>query len=417
MVFLRCALSAAVLRMAHGHLRRDSNESPLRAGNGTNEAIDPSEALPPRAIPRLDHHPRSATVQEAIDPSGGYASESITTFGSSSAFPEPCWDPSGGDDSESNTALDPSGGYASESNISAGSSSAPFTPCTRADGEDSEYGDVTEQARSDFRRRSVGYQNLVVLNKTWNSWYLTDRGSWTKKTLNKRVRLVLGVLSTRESGKYEEIITNTWWKRPGLCMITDGPSENCSVYTAFVHGIRKNAPKVNATDVLTLDVKEGMMSGKSFASFQYAANNYQWATHIGKMDLDTYPSLFELVESMDTDKQSESYIGQVIDHHGCGGHKNKRWFCPPEGCGYPRHRNFLDYAGGNDCWSYMQGALYIISLHLAQGATAPGTFWNGHRGTLSATDDVAAGRGINFYARSKNVSVETWDPHAWRHLR
>lgn len=245
----------------------------------------------------------------------------------------------------------------------------------------------------------------------WNKLYERDQQEHELKNqiLDKSVKLVLAVFSIERDAEHQEVIRNTWWKQRGLCLAADGPKQDCSVYTAFVHGNESNS---RSPDVLKVNIKENMNKGKSHTWFQYAATNFPWATHIGKMDVDTYPYLKQLVTSLAQHHGTcETYIGKPVVWKRCFFGGGGAW-CPPPRCGKPLSQNFLHYSGGDECWSYMQGGLYIMSQHLAAEVTTPGTDWSKHK---EGFEDLVTGRGIASYARSKNVCVDTWDPQAWYH--
>eukprot|EP00421_Protoceratium_reticulatum_P069780 CAMPEP_0168407168 /NCGR_PEP_ID=MMETSP0228-20121227/26024_1 /TAXON_ID=133427 /ORGANISM="Protoceratium reticulatum, Strain CCCM 535 (=CCMP 1889)" /LENGTH=130 /DNA_ID=CAMNT_0008420831 /DNA_START=1 /DNA_END=390 /DNA_ORIENTATION=+ len=130
------------------------------------------------------------------------------------------------------------------------------------------------------------------------------------------------------------------------------------------------------------------------------------------MDLDTYPYMHKLVENISHHRDNdecEDYLGSPVDYLQCGS-----WgFCPPKDCSFPMDDDFMKYRHA-DCWSYMRGALYILSRNLAEMASAPGTWWSDH---ISGHEDLQTGKGVTEHARSANMCVRTWNPHGWDHLR
>merc|ERR1719335_838675 len=95
--------------------------------------------------------------------------------------------------------------------------------------------------------------------------------------MSTNVKLVLGVFSTANQKNYEDVIVETWWRQPGVCILTPESKsrysfrdDGCSVYVAFIHGNSGNELRSqnNDTNVITLDCKENMNGGKSHAWFQ-----------------------------------------------------------------------------------------------------------------------------------------------------
>eukprot|EP00421_Protoceratium_reticulatum_P013733 CAMPEP_0168393220 /NCGR_PEP_ID=MMETSP0228-20121227/18905_1 /TAXON_ID=133427 /ORGANISM="Protoceratium reticulatum, Strain CCCM 535 (=CCMP 1889)" /LENGTH=79 /DNA_ID=CAMNT_0008406593 /DNA_START=1 /DNA_END=237 /DNA_ORIENTATION=- len=79
------------------------------------------------------------------------------------------------------------------------------------------------------------------------------------------------------------------------------------------------------------------------------------------MDLDTYPYMHKLVESISHHRDNdecEDYLGSPIRKCGTGG------YCLPKNC-FPMDEDFMKYRYA-DCWSYVQGGLYILSRNLAE---------------------------------------------------
>merc|ERR1719433_33144 len=93
-----------------------------------------------------------------------------------------------------------------------------------------------------------------------------------------------------------------------------------------------------------------MNSGKSFEFFSYAATAYKWATHIGKMDLDSFPYLHKLTTSLHEHMNSScgAYIGVPMDFDRC----NKLPHCPPQHCGLPQSGSLHEHMNSS-CGAYI----------------------------------------------------------------
>lgn len=150
-----------------------------------------------------------------------------------------------------------------------------------------------------------------------------------------------------------------------------------------------------------------MNDGKTHAWFKYAVESFPWATHIGKKDMDAYPRMPQLVGSLaqHTPPNNLAYIGVPFTHHTCGGGPN----CPPVECGPPMN-GALKYPHPN-CWSYMQGGLYILSSNLAK-LVVPHPAWN-HVGC----EDLEIGKAVHAAVSSlpSDTLVAAWNPQAWDH--
>lgn len=200
----------------------------------------------------------------------------------------------------------------------------------------------------------------------------------------------------------------------GVCPLLKGPQWHCVVYVAFVFGDHKqpNRANHNALAELFLNKSENMNTGKSLEFFSYAARAFPWATHIGKMDLDTFPYLHDLTTSLHHKLRGgcqAHYVGLPMDKIRCGPSKD---YCPPRKCGLPVGEDFFRYARGN-CWSYMQGGLYIMSRNLAENVTRD-QYWNSSH---TGDEDLLAGKAVTNYGKKYGACVRTWNPDAWDHLQ
>jgi len=136
-------------------------------------------------------------------------------------------------------------------------------------------------------------------------------------------------------------------------------------------------------------------------------------THLGNIDSDCFPFLHEVLQTIPDGKYS--LIGHHLNHEGCG----SKSFCPPAGCGKPLDGNLLKYsvnygvrAGATkqeQCWSYPQGAFYLLSRALTSGTFANDGPWrliHEHAGY----GDVFVGWSAIAYAREAGIDiVSTWN--------
>merc|ERR1712107_247725 len=118
---------------------------------------------------------------------------------------------------------------------------------------------------------------------------------------------------------------------------------------------------------MQIDAPEGYWKLYEFTISIFSAflQKFPWATHIGKLDTDTFPYVNRLVGRVPEGRYS--IVGQIYDFHGCGG----PYYSPPPDCGLPVDNNFMKYrveratrrdaSTDEPCWSYPQGGLYLIS--------------------------------------------------------
>jgi len=239
-------------------------------------------------------------------------------------------------------------------------------------------------------------------------------------------KVLFAIPALKRDGAFRNVIRKTWMHQKGICNANNGHKDGCNLYTIFLYAeppasnqSRKGSPSdcVKAQDCVTVEAKEGWshLEAMTVASFRKLLNDFKWATHIGKLDMDTFPHWQSLIPSVP--KGQYSIIGNMVDHNWCGGHN----WCPPKGCGRPVGGKFSEYwytlAGPTliryPCWSYPQGALYLLSRALALGvfgnATIKGTVDSPDRPDVGLEDFMVGWAAIE-YARKANVEVSTW-PH------
>lgn len=250
------------------------------------------------------------------------------------------------------------------------------------------------------RERAQDLPSLDIYQKLWKEKYSAEQHT----PLQPSIQLVLGVMTYDFPGEksFEDVGIATWMNQMGVCPASRGQKDGCSVYVAFVFG--RSSEQVQHDDWrLWLSFPEGLNNGKTPAFFKHAVESFTWATHIGKMDMDTYPYLPKLVSSLAQRDSKFAYIGRPTDYKMCGSFD----FCPPAGCGYPMNER-LEYTKEN-CWSYMQGGLYIMSSSLAKLVVQNAQWKNG-------TEDLETGRAVH-RTHSNGAEIAAWNPDAWDHLR
>lgn len=159
--------------------------------------------------------------------------------------------------------------------------------------------------------------------------------------------------------------------------------------------------------MLVLDTFENMNKGKSFLWFSEALRRFPWATHIAKMDMDTYPFLHKLLHRMSLYRTCASNDGQ---------YEYMGRFAKPRGS-----LNFANNCSSSECdasaspsdampisvgSTYMQGGLYILSRPLVEKINWTRTW---------GIEDKVMGETIDRTAGQHQFCVVIRRPDAWIH--
>lgn len=170
-------------------------------------------------------------------------------------------------------------------------------------------------------------------------------GSGSSGTL--KPKLVVGISSVINQPEMWKTHRDTWMKQEGVCSYRDFQEPACKTFPVFVFGnlsdaaglasVREFDPLDRFTVVLR-DVPEpkvlrsayaedgdgsqgraarsagmfGNMQLKTPSWFRYASHNFGWATHVAKMDLDTYPHLHMIQSDLLRAPQRGLYYGHGI---------------------------------------------------------------------------------------------------------
>uniref|UniRef100_A0A7S1L521 Hexosyltransferase n=1 Tax=Alexandrium catenella TaxID=2925 RepID=A0A7S1L521_ALECA len=277
------------------------------------------------------------------------------------------------------------------------------------------------------QKRHSGPSELENFRSKWTRLYNTDMESnHIRDPLPASIKMVLGVMTVPQDSEYRQVLRATWMKQTGVCLWNKGEREGCSVYVAFVmgkHGMgtdrhgnpygskeisEKELEKAHAeAGALVLDMEENMNEGKTFTWFSTALTKISWATHVGKMDIDTYPYLHNLLPGIG-DCADKTTPFEYMGRPGCSGtfcDKTQLFnnACPAvEGCTHNiRH-------GGTAKWEFMSGALYILSMPLIKRIA-----WDAveHVGP----EDRLVGKTINTAAFNQSFCVAVRTVNDWWH--
>jgi len=248
-----------------------------------------------------------------------------------------------------------------------------------------------------------------------------------QEPLPKEVQLVLGLLTVAEDGSFRQVVRETWLRQAGVCYWSSEPQQDCSVYAAFViaktgnssHGVNVSMEEMalaqSEEGMLVLDAVENMNQGKSFMWFLTARKMFPWATHFGKMDMDTYPCIHKLLYRM---KMSLPCAGDDGPYEFIG---RPHQLCRPQPC-----RNFTEACPASRCpaqfrsrqdtiplgegWRFLQGQFYILSRPLLEKLQI-----DPRRKKTWGCEDQVMSRKVEAAARKEHFCVTIKRPDAWYH--
>eukprot|EP00416_Gambierdiscus_australes_P038317 CAMPEP_0171104914 /NCGR_PEP_ID=MMETSP0766_2-20121228/61579_1 /TAXON_ID=439317 /ORGANISM="Gambierdiscus australes, Strain CAWD 149" /LENGTH=341 /DNA_ID=CAMNT_0011565627 /DNA_START=43 /DNA_END=1068 /DNA_ORIENTATION=+ len=263
---------------------------------------------------------------------------------------------------------------------------------------------------------------IDVYRRVWTKRYSLERH--LQEPLPSSIQMILGVFTVAQDAEYRHVVRQTWMQQAGVCYWKHGPWDNCSVYVAFVIGKHgSGSSDVNVTDeeverahkeegMLVLDVPENMNRGKSLTWFHTARGWFPWATHIAKMDMDTYPFLHKLLKRMDSNRSCVNNNGQyefIGRPHNTYG-RNFTEYCPYEECHgqfLSRQDDAMPVAVLHGPWKFLSGEFYILSFPLVQMLP-----WTQQRG---GNEDLFVSGVVNRAAKENGFCVTLRRLDAWLH--
>lgn len=232
-------------------------------------------------------------------------------------------------------------------------------------------------------------------------------------SMSENIKLILGVLTIREQLAYQQVIKETWFNQPGVCPAEEGPKVGCNVYVCFVLGqgvAPEGVDNSTFTDVHYVQVpdEENDNFGKSFAWFHFASRRYSWASHVGKLDMDSFPDIGKLVLSLEehrTDSCARHFVGYAQDFPLCTG----------DGC--PRREDCIgvrELPNDKNCQFLVLGEGYILSRDFAAELSSEGGYWENNR---IGEEDVLTSKAVVQFVQENRACVKWWDTHAILHFR
>lgn len=218
------------------------------------------------------------------------------------------------------------------------------------------HGRPSKELPQKFKKMWEQEQSYVPSAKAVTPELIGDK-DWSAH--GKDVKLVVGIPMISSQKEVLDAHLSSWMMGEGVCHIDNHDDHNCHVFPVFLFGENSKASTVTKF-ALSLPIPEpaevpddGYSTGtgskvatdiplavqfrKTHDWFKHAATSYKWATHIGKMDADTYPHFKQILEDLAAGPKDRFYWGSLMGHHNC-------------------------HAGPNT--GFMQGAFYIVSADL-----------------------------------------------------
>lgn len=174
------------------------------------------------------------------------------------------------------------------------------------------------------------------------------------------VKLIVGIPMMANEQDIRNAHLNTWMKGDGVCSRDSFATQSCHIFPVFLYGNSSESMlKAKETEFgLSLQVPDPEanydgydapehhiknvgshesdalknLRGKTHEWFKHASASYPKATHIAKMDSDTYPHMATVLHDLATGPEKNLYWGTSM--------------------------------AGEECSGFMQGAFYILSASL-----------------------------------------------------
>jgi len=271
----------------------------------------------------------------------------------------------------------------------------------------------------DLEMAGGGHRHLPVLRKFTQVWTARHHmETHLEEPLPSSIQLILGVMTVAQESQYRQVVRQTWLRQEGVCYWSRKPQAGCSVYAAFVVGSNGTGNMhTNISDeeleashkepgMLVLDIVENMDGGKSCLWFSTALETFPWATHIAKIDMDTYPFLHKLLHRMNLYQDCASkdgpyeFMGTLTQ-----GRKGRKFWNP---CNLSEcAASASDSVSLDGRFTYMQGGFYIMSRPLVERI-----HWTG---SCRGIEDDLIGRRVDAAAGKQHFCVAIRRPDAWYH--
>lgn len=137
------------------------------------------------------------------------------------------------------------------------------------------------------------------------------------------VKNVIGIPSIRSEGVFRKAHVDTWMQQDGVCNIDQHMDPNCHTFPLFF--LNKGNP-TSKHDIHLQDCEDREITSKFdyvdqnckiYNLFKYAQENFPWATHVSKMDVDTFPDIHRIHSDLAAAPPAALYYGHYGSHSNC----------------------------------------------------------------------------------------------------
>jgi len=175
------------------------------------------------------------------------------------------------------------------------------------------------------------------------------------------VQLILGIATAEVDREGRDAHRDTWFRHSWVASRAVVP-----VFLCYKH----SSCEENGGDVMHFH----RSPAKTLRWYRRALAAFPRATHIGKMDLDTFPVVHRIIGELLDSQSKFVYYGRPVPPTMCRGAAdavNTSELCPQATCGVQPPGSVLSgqkvaAATRRGCFAYMQGGLYVLSRSLAE---------------------------------------------------
>eukprot|EP00929_Paragymnodinium_shiwhaense_P072566 TRINITY_DN36830_c0_g1_i1.p2 TRINITY_DN36830_c0_g1~~TRINITY_DN36830_c0_g1_i1.p2 ORF type:complete len:399 (-),score=71.97 TRINITY_DN36830_c0_g1_i1:37-1233(-) len=267
-------------------------------------------------------------------------------------------------------------------------------------------------------------------------WERKRESNFTKP-LPASLHIVVGVFSCPGDERVRDIHRISWMQQPGVCGINDTiktrQGQRCQVHVVFIvgkaarslsegakhrTGADTHVPSRLDGDTLIMETLDGekcygkrenedfcAFRRKSAGWFEFASQTFPWATHIGQMDEDYFPSWRKTLPHFSTLKAPYQYIGRTIHGFYCDNSlKEVREHALQNRLPTTRRERIAGKPGQFYC---TMGPLFFLSTQLARDMTKPGATYFDFNEVDCYHEDIWVGHSVTEFVVSTGKEVVT----------
>jgi len=240
-------------------------------------------------------------------------------------------------------------------------------------------------------------------------------------------RMVMGVWTRPYMKMYREVVRQTWMSQDQVCPLKDGPQDGCSIFTTFVMGTSGDGvtplsgmPLLyfddarSEGDMMLLKTPETRRHAKALEFFYRSALENPWATHIAKLDMQTYPLVPKLLNRMWEEKFCHHKYQMLGEPMKCNRTADNDCDMPDF---QSKQCRIADCRQMERPFDYIAGPFISLSRSLALESMHPSNSLLAKRVGLGVVEaeDRAIARNILDWGFESNNCIQAWDPIAMHH--